>query len=913
MASTFGKYAIEKKLGQGGMGAVYLALDPALNRRVALKVITSKDAYILERFQREAAAVAKLKHPNIVQVYEAGVINKQHYFTMDYIEGTSLDAIIKSKNKASLQNITKIILQTAAALHYAHQQNIVHRDIKPANIMIDKTGKVHIADFGLAKQLTGLDRSLTMSGTALGTPDYMPPEQAMGKKDEIDSRSDIFSLGATLYHCITGQVPFPGKEIYEVLSKVINDDPPAPSTIVRIIAKDLETICLKCLNKDKTRRYQTADALAQDLKRYLEGAQITAKRTSSITKIYLKLMKNKFASLSIIGAVVILAAVIIGLMTSSAGKKKEIESYRVKAESAFENKNYDESKTWCDKVLALASQDEKIQDLLKKSEEIIKAQEAKKQQEDKQVKEAVVKAQRTVDLRAEAKKILERANGAPTPDQKIKLAQDALEVDPTFGDAYQVIGYAYKEKAEPAKGKKPPDASLAKQPLDQVITRELYDKAFEYFSKAISATPTLAYSYYERALITEYTYNQPEKAIPDYRKVLELDPNSHIGWFAKGNIESKQKNYGESIKSYTKAIELCPEYEGAYNNRAINYGFINELDKAIADYNEAIRLNPQYIDARSNRARTYAMQGKFDLAITGHNETIRLDPENAKAYNYRGMTYHDIEELDQAIADFTQAIKLDPKLGNAYSNRGSAYRVQGEFDRAIADFDEAIRLDPKNISAYNGRGGTYAGKGEFDKAMADLNKALRLDPGYAQAYNNIGFAYCNKGEWDKAITNYNEAIRLDPKYARTYFNRGVTYIYKAKQESPGNNNSDIYRHLADKALGDFNESIRLNPRYAQVYIERGSIYVNRSLSALRQGENINQELADKAILDFTEAIRLNPKSAKAYCGRGIVYANKKEFRKAIADWERFLELAPNDTQAPEARQAIEDIKRQLEK
>ncbi|MFH1228709.1 MAG: serine/threonine-protein kinase, partial [Planctomycetota bacterium] len=216
MVTTFGKYTIEKKLGQGGMGAVYLALDPASNQRVAIKVITSKDEKLLERFHREASAVAKLQHTNIVQVYEAGIINNQHYFTMDYIEGTPLDKLIQGKPKPSIQTLAKIIMQVASALHYAHSQKIIHRDIKPANILIDQNGEVFLTDFGVAKQLTGLDRSLTMSGAAIGTPSYMPPEQAMGQKDEIDPRSDVFSLGATMYHCITGRVPFTGKEIYEV-------------------------------------------------------------------------------------------------------------------------------------------------------------------------------------------------------------------------------------------------------------------------------------------------------------------------------------------------------------------------------------------------------------------------------------------------------------------------------------------------------------------------------------------------------------------------------------------------------------------------------------------------------------------------------------------------------------------------
>ncbi|MFH1226595.1 MAG: tetratricopeptide repeat protein [Planctomycetota bacterium] len=776
MAATFGKYTLEKKLGQGGMGAVYLALDPALNRKVALKVITSKDEKLLERFQREASAVAKLKHPNIVQVYEAGIINKQHYFTMDYVEGTPLDKLIQAKSKPSFQNIAKIILQVASALHYAHSQKIIHRDIKPGNILIDKNGETFLTDFGVAKQLTGLDRSLTITGTAIGTPNYMPPEQAQGKKDEIDPRSDIFSLGATLYHCLTGQMPFDGNEIYEVLSKVINEDPPAPSSIARIIPKDLETICLQCLNKDKSKRYQTAGALAQDLKQYLEGAPITARRTSYLARFRIKVKKNKMASLAITGAIVILITVVIGLMTSSAGKEKEIESYRTEAKNAFEKNDYDKAKEWSTKLLALAPDDETIKGILKKSEKIIKAQEDKKQQVDKQVKEAAAKAQRTVDLRAKAKEILERATGAPTPEQKIKLAQEALAIDSTFGDAYQVIGYAYKEKGD-------------------------NDKAYEYFSKAIEATPTLAYSYYERAFITQYIRNKPDEAIADFEKVLELDPNSHIGWFAKGNIALNKQKYDDAIASFSKTIELYPEYDWAYNNRGNVYRAKGEIEQAIKDLNKAIELNPKFAEAYINRGSAYQDKDELDRAIADYNEALRLAPKLAPAYTNRGTAYQNKGELDKAIADYNEALRLDPKYANAYTTRGNAYAKKGELDRAIADHNEALRLDPKDTTAYTNRGIAYKNKGEIDRAIKDYDKAIELNPRYANAYTNRGNAYYKKGDLDRAIADWTKAIELNPKNANAYTGRGIAYADKKDYK---------------RAIVDFEMVLKLAPNHPSV-------------------------------------------------------------------------------------------------
>ncbi|MFH1230623.1 MAG: tetratricopeptide repeat protein [Planctomycetota bacterium] len=860
-SKTFGKYILEKKLGQGGMGVVYLVSDPALQRQVALKIMLLEDKEMIERFTREAQAMAKLKHPNIIQVYEVGNLNKHHYFTMEYIKGASLEELIKDKkNKLSLKQVAEIIRDTASALDYAHKQGIIHRDIKPANIVIDSNRHPYLMDFGLAKELTGLDRSLTMSGSIMGTPEYMSPEQAMGDKKKIDSRSDIFSLGSTLYHCLTGLPPFRGKELYQILNQVVNKDPIPPSRLINRLPKDLETICLKCIDKEKTRRYQTSKALAEDINRYLKGESISAKPTGLITKILKKAGKNKLASFSIVGTAVILTGLIIGLSVSSANKKQKIEEFSKEAYAEFNKEKYNETVAFCNKLLALSPEDEEIKSLLRKSQYVIKEREDKTRAENEAEKANADKLQKDKEKRDRAKGILDRINaGNLPPDDRIKAAEEALKIDPDYGDAYQVMGYAYKDKND-------------------------YDKAYDYFSKAIKKTPTLAYSYYERAMITAYKWNKPEEAIPDFEKVLQYDPKSHIGYFAKGTIKYYQEDYDSAITDYTEAIKLKPKYVESYNNRGIAYKDKGELDKAIADYNEAIRLDPKYADAYCNRGSVYKDKGELDKAISDFNEAINLDPKYAGAYSNRGNAYNLKGELDKAIADYTEAITLDPKFAMAYYNRGNVYFAKGELEKAIADYNEAIRLDPKSAAGYCNRGYAYAQKGELDKAIADYNEAITLDPKYAIAYGNRGTAYAQKGELDKAIADFNEAITLDPKYAMAYGDRGTAYKLKGE---------------LDKAIVDYNKAITLNQKYAEAYSNRGSAYS-------KKGE------LDKAIADYNEAIRLNPKLAEAYYNRGNAYARKGEFDKAIAEGEMFLKLAPNHPNAPEMRDLIEQCKKELQ-
>jgi tetratricopeptide (TPR) repeat protein/predicted Ser/Thr protein kinase len=903
MMTQFGKYTIEKKLGAGGMGAVYLAVDQGLGRTVALKIITSDDPELLERFQREASAVAKLKHPNIVQVYEAGVIDKQHYFTMDYIEGASLDALIKSKNKASLQNLTKVIFQVATALHYAHQQNIVHRDIKPANILIDKTGKVFIADFGLAKQLAGLDRSLTVTGSTVGTPDYMPPEQAMGQKDQIDPRSDIFSLGATLYHCLTGRTPFSGQELLEVLTKVVNDDPPAPSAIDPAIPKDIETICLKCLEKDKGKRYQSASELALDIKRYLQGEPITGKRTSQITKLWLRARKNKMASIGLASAVLISLAVAIGLWVSSARTAGKLAQYRKEALAYSQEGKYDEARIACEKIREITKGDVEINALYDKC------------------LTALSLASEQAAKRARAKKALDRASAAGTPDDKIRIAQEALNIDPTFGDAYQAIGYEYKAKFT--------ESGPLQDKLRSDERRELINKAYEYFTKAIEATPTLAYSYYERALITAFQRNKPEAAIQDFEKVLELDRDSHIGWFAKGKIESQQGKYDQAIASYTQAIAKYPEYSGAYNNRGLVFYNKGDLDKAIADWTEAIRIDPKYDLAYNNRGNARSDKAErepnpdayrelIDGAIADYTEAIRLNPNLVHAYYNRGLALYNKAEfvkggkssdvtsgelIDGAIADYNETIKLDPNYAKAYTNRGNARADKGDLAGAMADYDEAIRLDPNYDAVYSNRGLARYNNNDLDGAIADYTEAIKLNPKSALAYTNCGSARSDKGDTDGAIADYNQAIKLDPKYASAYYNRANSFYAKG----------DL-----NEALADYDQAIRLDPKYAMAYNNRGlarsakgdldgaiadytavlgidpksvAAYTNRGSARSDKGD-----LAG-AMADYDQAIRLNPKYAMAYYNRAIARSAGGDFEGAIADYTEVIKLNPKDAEA----------------
>jgi serine/threonine-protein kinase len=281
----FGQYELLAEIARGGMGVVYKARQKKLNRIVALKMILSgqfASASEVQRFYTEAEAAANLQHPGIIPIYEIGQHDGKHFFSMAFIAGKSL---ADRREPMPPREAAEITMQVADAIAHAHQHNVIHRDLKPANILVDSDGKPKVTDFGLAKK-THLADGLTATGQILGTPSFMPPEQATGQTDEVGPAADIYSLGAVLYALLTGRPPFQAANVMDTLKQVIEIDPVPPRRLNSMIHADLETICLTCLAKSPQKRYESASELRQELQRFLNGEPIRAKASTILSRTW---------------------------------------------------------------------------------------------------------------------------------------------------------------------------------------------------------------------------------------------------------------------------------------------------------------------------------------------------------------------------------------------------------------------------------------------------------------------------------------------------------------------------------------------------------------------------------------------------------------------------------------------------
>lgn len=665
-------YNIEAMVGSGGMGVVYRARHLKLNRTVAIKMLLA-GGYAgpreVERFKREAEAVAALRHPNIVQVFDAGEHSGFPYFTMELIEGRSLADDLAgvpqpaAKAAASLEAL-------ARAVHAAHAGGIVHRDLKPANILLGKDGTLKIADFGLARHFDGsAGPTLTLTGERVGTPSYMAPEQALGTPGAICPSVDIYALGAVLYEMLTGRPPFRAESLVETQRQVIERDPVPPSRLNAKVPRDLETICLKCLQKNPQARYASAGDLAADVERFLRHEPIRARPVRRVERFARWVRRNPTTAAFLI-AVVALFGLAIGYVTQEWALASKRQAEKARLTARLESGLQLEQQGRLVEARALLRQlgDGGFEDLRRRIDHAVADLDL---------------AQTLDDIR------LNRA----------MIAGDVLDskkADHDYREAFATSGLDLDQLPAPV---------VAKRIADSPIRRPLVAALDDW---SICASQSAA----RNRLLEVARLADPD---PEWRDHLR-DPAIWTDLAALNRLAETARISEQPVSALFQlsarisaaggdACALCRRIQQEFpGDFWANYKLANELDKrsnpdAITYYLAALALRPNTLAVYLKLGPIYAFHGRDSEAIEYGLRAVRLEPKSVIAHmTLAGIYLQRDDHETEAIAECQAALELDSTYARALGILGGAYLKQGRFTDAGAAFERYLELTPPDTA-----------------------------------------------------------------------------------------------------------------------------------------------------------------------------------------------------------------------
>jgi serine/threonine-protein kinase len=667
-------YEVELVLGRGGMGVVFRARHLRLNRPVALKMLLA-GAYAgpheRERFQREAEAVASLRHPNIVQVYDVGDTGGRPYFTMELVEGGSLAQKLSGTPQPA-RAAAALVVTLARAVQVAHQGGIVHRDLKPANILLTPDGVPKIADFGLALHFEGAP-ALTLTGARIGTPSYMAPEQAIGKVGMVGPAADVYSLGALLYELLTGRPPFRGDTAAETERQVIHEEPVPPKRLSSHVPRDLETICLKCLHKQPERRYATAGALAEDLERFQRNEPIAARRAGLLERAGKWAVRHRALS-AMLAASLLLAMMLVGaslwLAVQHAHRRDAVQA------DLRDVARLQESARWGEASAALERAEARLEgggpaDLRRRLAQARRDLELLIRLDTIRLKRvtrgelAFYKARANQDY-AEA---FEQA-GLGTihdPPSQVVARIDASAVRGALLAAVYDWAVCAADKAQrrwllevvrqadggsdgwrgrfldpaawehrSALAELARTAPAASEPVSLLLAlgerlRDVGGDAAPFLKRVLKDRPA---DFWANLILGNAILQwAPQEAAGYYRAALASRPWAAVGYCAVGDALRLQEGLDEAIDYYEKALEVDPDYARASSNLGLTLQTQGRVDEAIAYGRKAVRLDPDYAWAHHNLANALRTKGLLDEASNHYQQALRSDPNNSEIQN----------------------------------------------------------------------------------------------------------------------------------------------------------------------------------------------------------------------------------------------------------------------------------------
>jgi tetratricopeptide (TPR) repeat protein len=931
---------------------------------VALKVLplaATMDPRRLQRFHNEARAAACLHHTNIVPVFAVGCERGVHFYAMQLIDGVTLAGVIRElrqieqkepaaearegaattaytpaiaaittapagaqsrtkpgRDAAYYRKVAELGAQAAEALDYAHQVGVVHRDVKPGNLMLDGRGSIWVTDFGLAQMQHG-EGSLTMTGDLVGTLRYMSPEQALGKRVVIDHRTDVYSLGVTLYEMLTLRPVFGGQDREELLRQIALEEPVGLRKVERGIPAELETIVLKAMEKNPQDRYASARELAEDLRRWLDHRPIQARRVSWAQRIRKWGRRHRGAvGTALVGAmtaVAVLAASVGWVLreaeihrAETAAREAEIE--RAATADLEEAQAHLKGERWLEVTQALRRVEGRLAvggpAYLREGLEQVKRDLAMVDRLDKArmltSSHPVIEQNMTGGIQAYAAAFVEYGVDplALSPAEAAGHIREAAisEQLVTALDEWSFI----KERMHRGSGKslqavaRLADDDLRRQRLRDLLAGKDVD-ALDRFAKeneTLNLPPLYlimlgqvladrgrsnnvwrrAQQRYPRdfwinALLGASLMGEASgdlavamEIVGFFRVALAVRPESPHTQLLLGRTLRAAKKWTEAEDAYRKSIALDPGLTSAFFELAGLLYQQGKLDEAIDCLQKAVALDPKWANPQHNLGVALAGKGKMEEAIVRFRRAIELKPKFAQAHDNLGTALCKIGKVEEGIACYHKAIESDPRYAPAYKNLGIALRKQEKLGEAIACFRKAIMLDSKCAQTHDNLGLTLTKQEKVDEAIPCYRKAIELDPKYAGAHFHLGNALKAKGQVDKAIACFKKAIDIDPKDAMFHNNLGAILC-------------DVKRDY-DRAIACFRKAIECDPKLAIAHANHGNALMGKGQ-------------VDDAITAYQAAVRLanNPVD---HFSLGQLLMQKGQFHQAVETFRQAHQL-----------------------
>jgi TolB-like protein/Flp pilus assembly protein TadD len=751
-----GDYRILREIGRGGMGTVYKAVQGSLGRTVALKVLPESfamDPVRVERFRREARATARIRHPNIVPVHEVGESEGRHYYAMEFIDGPSLEAVLAqardaaappggakgspASDAARAAQAAERMAELAEGLDEAHRLGLVHRDIKPSNILVDRSGRYVLVDFGLVHDVDA--ESLTGSGQLLGTLSYMPPEQISGGK--VDARSDIHGLGVTLFELLTLRKPFEGQNAGEIQEAILHQEPPAPRKLNSRLGSDLETIVLHCLQKSPGRRYASAGELAADLRRFCRGEPILARPRPRWELLVRRAWRSRLQLAA--GAMLAALAALVAFLAWPKG----VTSLAV---LPFVNEAADPGIEYLSDSIP-----ERLMGMLSSVPDLaVRSRSASFRFKGKDVNPAAAGRELRADIVLSGR-VAQR-------DDVLVLGLELVNVR----DQTRLWGIRYDRKLDELMKTEDEICREIAARLRVRLDRDAARGDGEHRTKFPAAD--IAYRR-GRLLYSQQTPEALAKSVERFQEAIGIDPGfalAHVGlaeaWIGLGYFQTPKAAFESAIEHARKALDLDPllgEAHAALGSLRLYHGW--DWPEAQRCLDRAVELNPRCVESFPCFVHLMDTLGRPDEALAQVERALHLNPESVALVEELGCTSYYAGRYQEAVRHSREAIELDGGFILAYYNLGRSYGQLGMYAESISTLEKAKAITGGEASdIVSELAFSYARAGRKADAQAVLEELLeRKQRAFVDPYP-LAFAHIGLGDKESAMAALEEALEV---------------------------------------------------------------------------------------------------------------------------------------------------------